>query len=138
MPSWLRFRAVELGKNGFADREARTSPEVRNPEKMPPIRLPVGNNVPGRDSDFTAVAELGRFEKANPKTPPRSLPRPDPDETGLRGYSRKKRATRERTWTPSAPFSRRRRKTSPWNAISRVRCRNRRGPRESDARRLGL
>ena len=27
---------------------------------------------------MTAVAELGRFEKANPKTPSRPLPRPDP------------------------------------------------------------
>jgi hypothetical protein len=69
--------AVELGKM-VADREARAGSESRNPDKLPPIRLPVGNNVQGRESDLTAVAELGRFEKANPKTPVRSLSRPDP------------------------------------------------------------
>jgi hypothetical protein len=68
--------SVELGRM-VAEREARTSPEVRNPDKMPPIRVPVGNNAQGRETDFTTVAELSRFEKANPKTPSRTLPRPD-------------------------------------------------------------
>src|SRR5262249_28246993 len=47
--------AAELGKM-VAERESRTSPDVRNPDKMPPIRLPVGANIQGREADFTAVA----------------------------------------------------------------------------------
>jgi hypothetical protein len=86
-PALAAVLAAELGKM-VAEREARTSPEVRNPEKLPPISLPVGNNVQGRESDFTAVAELGRFERANPKMPPRSLPRPDPMRLA-RGYLEK-------------------------------------------------
>jgi hypothetical protein len=79
--------AAELGKM-VAEREARVTPEVRNPDKLPPIRLPVGNNAQGRETDFTAVAELGRFEMANPKTPPRSMPRLDPMMLA-RGYLEK-------------------------------------------------
>jgi hypothetical protein len=69
--------AVELGKM-VADRAARAGSDSRNPDRLPPIRVPVGNNVQGRESDLTSVAELGRFEKANPKSPPRSAVRPDP------------------------------------------------------------
>jgi hypothetical protein len=76
-PELAAVLSVELGRM-VAEREARTSPEVRSPEKMPPIRVPVGNNAQGRETDFTTVAELSRFEKANPKTPARTLPRPDP------------------------------------------------------------
>jgi hypothetical protein len=76
-PELAAVLSVELGRM-VAEREARTSPEVRNPEKLPPIRVPVGNNAQGRETDFTTLAELSRFEKANPRTPPRNLPRPDP------------------------------------------------------------
>ena len=79
--------AVELGKM-VSEREGRTSPDVRSPESLPPIRVPMGNNAQGRDTDFTAIAELGRFEKANPKTPLRHLPRPDPMKLA-RGYLEK-------------------------------------------------
>jgi predicted Zn-dependent protease len=74
--------AVELGKI-VAEREARAGSGTA--ERMPPIRMPVGNNVQGRDSDLTAVAELGRFEQNNPKASQRSLPRPDPMKLA-RGY----------------------------------------------------
>ncbi len=70
--------ALELGKM-VAEREAHTSPEVRSPEQRPPIRLPVGNGVGPGQPDLTAVAELGRFESANPKTL-RPTPRPDPQK----------------------------------------------------------
>ncbi len=79
--------AVELAKM-VAEREARTSADVRSPEKMPPIRVGIGNNAQGRDSDMTAMAELARFENASPKTPPRRLPRPDPMNLA-RGYLEK-------------------------------------------------
>jgi hypothetical protein len=68
--------AVELGKM-VADREAGLSPDIRDPAKMAPIQPVVGSGIQGNPGDFTAMAELGRFEKANPKTPKR-LPRPDP------------------------------------------------------------
>jgi hypothetical protein len=69
--------AAELGKM-VAEREAKVGPDARSPEKLAPIRLQGGNGLQGRDTDMTAVAELAKFEKANPKTPPRNLPRPDP------------------------------------------------------------
>ena len=69
--------AVELGKM-VAEREAHTSPDVRSPERQPPIQVGVGGSAFERGSDMTAMAELARFEKSNPKTAPRSLPRPNP------------------------------------------------------------
>jgi hypothetical protein len=77
--------AVELGKM-VADREVSAGSGPA--ERMPPIRMPVGNNVQGRDSDLTAVAELGRFEQSNPKMLSRPLPRPDPMKLA-RGYLEK-------------------------------------------------
>jgi predicted Zn-dependent protease len=78
--------AIELGKM-IAEREARTSADVRSSEKMAPIRVGIGNNAQGRESDMTAMAELGRFENTNPKSTPR-LPRPDPMKLA-RGYLEK-------------------------------------------------
>ncbi len=68
--------SFELGRM-VAEREARTSPEVRNPERLPPIQLPTGNASQGLPTDQIALAELGKFEKANPRRPS-ALPRPDP------------------------------------------------------------
>lgn len=69
--------SLELGKM-VADREARTSPDVRNPQRQPPIRMPVGSGVQRGEADLTAVAEVARFEKEQPRTGNRALPRPDP------------------------------------------------------------
>ncbi len=79
--------SVELGKM-VVERDAHLSPEVRNPEKMPPIRLPTGNGVNGLGGEMTATAELGKFEATNPKTSPRMLPRLDPTKLA-RGYLEK-------------------------------------------------
>lgn len=76
--------AAELGKM-VAERESRLSPEVRHPDKLAPIRMPVGNGIGGREPDLTAVAELGRFEQTHPKTGAASLPRPDPQSLA-RGF----------------------------------------------------
>lgn len=69
--------AVELGKM-VAEREAHASPDVRSPERQPPIQVEVGGSAQGRGSDMTAMAELARFENSNPKTTSRRLPRPNP------------------------------------------------------------
>jgi hypothetical protein len=65
-PELAAVLAIELGKM-VSEREARTSAEIRNPEKRPPIQVPMGNGVQGSGSDFTTVAELGKFEMNNPK-----------------------------------------------------------------------
>ena len=66
---------------GTLPKQSSASPTAPNGE-------PVGNNAQGRETDFTAVAELGRFESANPKAPARALPRPDPMKLA-RGYLEK-------------------------------------------------
>jgi len=86
-PELAAVLSVELGKM-VAEREARTSPDVSNPDKLPPIRVSVGNNSQGKETDFTTLSEMGRFEKANPKVASRNLPRPDPMKLA-RGYLEK-------------------------------------------------
>jgi hypothetical protein len=66
-PELAAVLAIELGKM-VSEREARTSAEIRNPEQRPPIQVPMGNGVQGSGSDFTTVAELGKFEMNNPKS----------------------------------------------------------------------
>ncbi len=66
-PELAAVLALELGKM-VSEREAHTSAEIRNPDKRPPVQLPVGNGVQGSGSDLTAVAELGKFEMNNPKS----------------------------------------------------------------------
>ncbi len=66
-PELAAVLANELGKM-VSEREARTSAEIRNPEKRPPIQVPMGNGVQGSGADFTMVAELGKFEMNNPKS----------------------------------------------------------------------
>lgn len=65
----------ELAKM-VAEREALAGPEVRNPEKRPPIAVPIGNAGHAGGPDLQRMAELAHFEKENPRTP--RAPRPDP------------------------------------------------------------
>jgi hypothetical protein len=85
-PELAAVLAAELGKM-VAERDARLSPDVRNPEKRPPIQVTMGSGVQSRESDFTALAELGQFESNNPKNS-RTPVRPDPTKLA-RGYLEK-------------------------------------------------
>jgi hypothetical protein len=75
--------ALELGKI-VAEREVAASPEMRNPDRLAPIQVPIGNSVQSAGSDLTYQAELARFEKERPRRR-NNLPRPDPDRLA-RGY----------------------------------------------------
>lgn len=68
----------ELAKM-VAEREERTTPQLRKPQSRPPGEVSIGS-APGAynlSGDQTRLVELAKFEKANPKTP-QPLPRPDP------------------------------------------------------------
>ncbi len=68
--------SYELAKM-VVEREALAGPEIRHPEKRPPITVPIGNAGHASSPDLTPLAELARFEKENPRHP-RHSPRPDP------------------------------------------------------------
>src|SRR5260370_29443668 len=72
----------ELGKM-VSEREARTSAGTRDPERLPPMEVPIGqagmssfNSSP----DMTHMAEMGRFENTHPR---RRGPLPAPDPMAL-------------------------------------------------------
>lgn len=69
----------ELGKM-VAEREERTTPQTRKPQTRPPSEVNVGSAGGGYSftGDQTRLAELGKFEKENPKKQ-KTLPRPDPE-----------------------------------------------------------
>lgn len=77
----------ELGKM-VSEREALTGPKVRNPERLPPIDVPVGNDPFGNSPDMVALAERAKYaprpQYASSET---SLP-PDPN-TLARFYLKK-------------------------------------------------
>jgi hypothetical protein len=78
--------ALELGKI-VADREAAASPQMRDPERLPPIQVPIGNAGQITNADLVHEVELAKFEKQRPKRQ-RTLPRPDPQQLA-RGYLEK-------------------------------------------------
>lgn len=78
--------ALELGKI-IADREAAASPQMRDPERLPPIQVPIGNAGQVTNADLVHQVELAKFEKQRPKRQ-RTLPRPDPNQLA-RGYLEK-------------------------------------------------
>ncbi len=72
----------ELGKM-VSEREARTSAGTRDPERLPPVDVPIGQA--GMSSftsgaDLTHMAEVGRFENSHPR---RRGPLPAPDPMAL-------------------------------------------------------
>ena len=71
--------AVELGKM-VAEREARTSPAVRRPWRLPPQDLHIGTESGGTfgPPDGTHLAELGKFEQAGGRPNAPLPPPPDP------------------------------------------------------------
>jgi len=80
-PSEIELTAVlsyEIGRIQ-SEREEKVNPDIRSPERMPPIRVPIGNmgDSSGFSSDMTAAAELAKFERRFPKRP-QPLPPPDP------------------------------------------------------------
>jgi hypothetical protein len=72
----------ELGKM-VSEREARTSAQTRDPERLPPLDVPIGQaGMSGVNSspDLTHMAEMGRFENTHPR---RRGPLPAPDPMAL-------------------------------------------------------
>jgi predicted Zn-dependent protease len=70
--------AHEFGRM-VAEREATVSDEVRQPERLLPIQVPVGGASNVRGSDPISQVELARFEQQHPKHA-KKLPRPDPQQ----------------------------------------------------------
>jgi hypothetical protein len=68
--------ANELGRM-IAEREAAVADEIRQPERMLPIQLPIGGSASGRERDPTYYNELAQHEKLYPKHP-HKLPPPNP------------------------------------------------------------
>lgn len=68
--------ASELGKM-ISERETAAPPEVRRPNHLPPVQLPIGGNGYGHAADPTNYIELAKFEKTHPKTR-RPLTPPEP------------------------------------------------------------
>lgn len=68
--------SLELGKM-VAEREAMTPRQTRQPDVLPPIHMPIGNDRYPGNTDLTHLAEQGKHELAHPRKP-RRLPPPDP------------------------------------------------------------
>lgn len=69
---------LELGKM-VAEREAQAGPPMKAPDRLPPLDVPVGNDLAGSRGmpDQTHLAELARFEKER-KQRQQAPPAPDP------------------------------------------------------------
>lgn len=67
----------ELGKM-VSEREAKASPTSRNPDGLPPPDVPVGQSGNLIGQDMTHLAELGKYERSNPRVR-RRFPPPDPN-----------------------------------------------------------
>jgi hypothetical protein len=66
----------ELGKV-ISEREVLSGPRPGDPERLPPVEVPIGNAGQGTAPDQTHLAEVARFERERPR-PARRLPAPDP------------------------------------------------------------
>lgn len=78
--------ALELGKI-VSEREAAASPDLRNPERLPPIQVPIGNSGQNASTDLAHQFEMAKYEKERPRAR-RALARPDPNQLA-RGYLEK-------------------------------------------------
>jgi hypothetical protein len=72
--------ANEMGKI-VAERDGATNDQARNPERPPPIYVPIGGPGGGRDLDGTFYNEMARQEKLYPKQT-KKLPPPNPQMVG--------------------------------------------------------
>jgi hypothetical protein len=68
--------ATELGKM-VSEREAKVPQDLREPEPLPPISLPIGSNGYSPANDPSHMIEMAKFEKRYPKKRPQ-ITRPDP------------------------------------------------------------
>jgi hypothetical protein len=68
--------ANELGRM-VSEREKTVADQIRSPEPLQPIRLPVGSIGNSRDADPSNYVEMAKFEQQYPKTP-RKLTPPNP------------------------------------------------------------
>jgi hypothetical protein len=68
--------ASELGRI-ISEREAAVSDNIRQPERLPPIHLPIAGNGNAREADPINYVEMAKFEKQYPKHTGK-LPRPNP------------------------------------------------------------
>ncbi len=71
--------AQQLGRM-VAEREATVADQVRQPERLLPIHLPIGNGTDSRESDPLKQIELARYEKQFPKSTARKLTPPNPHQ----------------------------------------------------------
>jgi hypothetical protein len=72
----------ELGKM-VSEREAMASRKARDPDRLPPLEVPIGQaGNYGSSADLTHMAEMGKFERMHP--PRRNLPPPDPHALAVR------------------------------------------------------
>jgi hypothetical protein len=78
--------SLELGKM-VAEREAMASPRMRNPERRPPMDVPIGNAGQFSAPDLTRVAELAPYDHERQRAAKR-FPPPDPTKLA-RGYLEK-------------------------------------------------
>lgn len=69
--------SYELGRM-VSEREAKASPTSRNPEGLPPPEVPIGQAGNTTSPDLTHLAELGLYERAQPRVR-RGWPAPDPN-----------------------------------------------------------
>jgi hypothetical protein len=65
--------ANEMGRM-ISDRERAVADQIRAPEPMLPIRLPIGGMGNSREADPTNYVEMAHFEQQHPKTPPKLTP----------------------------------------------------------------
>ncbi len=68
--------ASELGKM-ISEREAGTGRQIRDPDGLPPVDLPIGGHGYAGDADPLRQTELARYEQKHPRH--RTLTRPDPN-----------------------------------------------------------
>jgi hypothetical protein len=70
---------TELGKM-VAEREALAGPQVRQPDREPPLEVRIGNDNAGAfgPADQTHLAELAKYEKRHSRNDAAPLPLPDP------------------------------------------------------------
>ncbi|MBI2809077.1 MAG: M48 family metalloprotease [Planctomycetes bacterium] len=68
--------ANELGKM-VSEREATVPDDIRQPDRLPPVHLPIGGGGNATEADPVHRIEMARYEKQHPKQFAK-LPRPNP------------------------------------------------------------